>query len=261
MFLIVDYTDSTAAAQTDTDIPLATDSMITSLNNHPIFPVPVWVQWWAAVGLTVTRVRLSTPRLKPIVRPVLDTINKLATIEDPLPLKPYYKHPIMLNPVEETQMLRTNTTAVAERDHVVLCVGDNQRTIPQGDLYIARATTSFTPTANAWSTGNITMDDTLQVGRYSIIGARVNDATGIAARFIFPGAPIQGALPQIRPGVLCKTNTGQSDSELFRFGNQGEFGQFESFALPVLEIMDAGPTANPEVFFDIVNVRMGARAQ
>lgn len=257
MFLIVDYTDSTAAAQTDTDIPLATDSMITVLNNHPLFPAPVWVQWWAAVGLTITRVRLSTPRLKPIVRPVLDAINKLATIEDPLPIKEYFKHPIMLNKTEETQMLRTNTTAVAERDHVVLCVGDNQRTITQGDLYIARATTTFTPTANVWTTGTITLDDTLSVGRYSIVGMRVNDATGIAARLIFPGAPVQGALPQIRPGVVCKVSTGQTDTPMFRFGAMGEYGQFESFALPALEIMDAGPTANPEVFFDIVPVRMG----
>lgn len=259
--MIVDYTDSTAAAQTDTDIPLATDSMITALNSHPLFPVPVKVRWWFGLGLTMTRVRLSTPRVKPIVRPVLQPINNAATVQNPLPLMDYWRHNIMLNPVEETQMLRTNTTGVAERDHVVLCVGDDVMNVPQGDMYVARATTSFTPTANAWSTGTMTMDDTLTAGRYSIIGMRVNDATGIAARLIFPGSPIQGGLPQIRPGVVCRTNNAQIDPLVFREGMGGELGQFESFALPVLEVMDAGPTANPEVFFDLVNVRLGARAQ
>lgn len=261
MFTIVDYTDSTAAAQTDTDIPLATDSHVTVLNSHPLFPIPVFVQWWYAAGLTMTRVRLSTPRLKPIVRPVLQPVDQSATVTDNLRIIEYWRHPIMLNPVEETQMLRSNTTAVAERDHVVLAVGDNQRNIPQGDLYLARATTAFTPTANTWSTGVITLDDTLQVGRYSIVGMRVNDATGIAARLIFPGAPIAGALPQIRPGVRVTASQAQEGIYWMRYGMMGEYGQFESFAVPALEIMDAGPTANPEVFLDIIPVRVGARAQ
>lgn len=261
MFLIVDYTDSTSSAQTDTDIKLATDSMITSLNSHPLFPVPVEVIYWGGIGLTMTRVRLSAPKVKPIVRPVLQPCNQAATVSDPLPFMDYWRRPIMLNPVEEIQMLRSNTTAVAEQDHVVLAVGDGNRNVPQGDLYVARATTSFTPTVNSWSTGTITMDDTLQVGRYSIVGMRVNDATGIAARLIFPGAPLVGALPQIRPGIICRKSNAQTDPIAFREGMLGEYGQFESFALPVLEIMDSGPTANPEVFFDIVNVRVGARAQ
>jgi hypothetical protein len=261
MFMTVDYSDSTGVAQTDTDIPLKSDSMITTLNNHPLFPVPVQVRWWAGIGLTMTRVRLSAPKVKPIVRPVLSVINNAATIQDPRKIMRYWKHGIMLNPVEEIQMLRSNTTAVAEVDHVVLTVGDGNFNVPQGEMYVARATTAFTPTINAWSTGSLTMDDTLQVGRYSIIGARVNDATGIAARFIFPGAPVQGGLPQIRPGVLCNTAATQSENDEFRYGAQGEFGQFESFALPVLEIMDAGPTANPEVLLDLAVVRIGTRAQ
>jgi hypothetical protein len=260
MFMIVDYTDSTAAAQTDTDIPLASDSMITALNNHPLWPVPVQIRWWFGLGLTMTRVRLSAPKVKPIVRPVLSIINQAATVGDPLKIFDYWRHSIMLNAVEETQMLRSNTTAVAERDHVVLAVGDGNLNVPQGEMYVARATTVFTPTANLWSTGALTMDDQLQVGRYSIIGMRCNDATGIAARLIFPGAPIQGGIPNIRPGVVCRANVGQSDYFPHRYGGQGELGQFESFAMPVAEVMDAGPTANPEFLFDIVVVRIGARA-
>jgi hypothetical protein len=255
--MIVDYTDTQTAAQVDTDIPLATDSMITNLNNHPLFPVPVWVQWWYGIGTSMTRVRLSAPKVKPIVRPVLSVTDQGTAPSDPLKIQEYFRHSIGLNKTEEIQMLRTKTSAIAERDHVVLAVGDGVRTVPQGEMYIARATTAFTPTVNVWSTGNLTLDDTLQVGRYSIIGMRVNDATGIAARLIFPGAPIQGGLPQIRPGVICRTGPGQSDWIPTRFGGMGEFGQFESFALPVLEIMDAGPTANPEVLLDIAVARVG----
>lgn len=257
MFMVVDYTDSQTAAQVDTDIPLATDSMVTSLNSHPLFPASVFVQWWYGLGSTMTRVRLSAPKVKPIARPVLSLCDQGTAPSDPLKILDYFRHTISLNKTEEIQMLRTKTSAVAERDHVVLAVGDGNRAVPGAEMYIARGTTSFTPTANAWSTGSITMDDTLGVGRYSIIGMRCNDATGVAARLIFPGAPIQGAFPQIRPGVPCRTGQGQSDWFPSRFGGMGELGQFESFALPVLEIMDAGPTANPELLFDIVPVRLG----
>lgn len=257
MFMIVDYNDSQATAQVDTDIPLATDSMVTSLNSHPLFPAPVMVQWWYGIGLTMTRVRLSAPKVKPIARPVLSVVDTANAPTDPLKILDYFRHSITLNKTEEIQMLRSKTSAVAEVDHVVLAVGDGNRTVAGGEMYIARATTAFTGVLNKWSTGSINMDDTLGVGRYSIIGMRCNLATGIAARLIFPGAPIQGAFPQIRPGVPCRTGAGQSDWFPSRFGGMGELGQFESFAVPVLEVMDAGPTANPEVLFDLVPVRLG----
>lgn len=261
MLWVFDYSDSTSAAQTDTDIPLKSDSSVPTTNSHPLLPFPLWVQWVAALGLTMTRVRISTPRVKAIARPVIQPVGQSATPVDPIAVYEPWRHPIMLNPVEEVQMLRTNTTAVAEVDHVTLCLGDNQRNVPQGDMYTMRGTTSFTPTINAWSSGVITADDTLQVGRYGIIGMRVNDATGIAARLIFPGAPISGVqFQQFRPGVPVRKNNAQTDFWPSRYGLLGLYGEFESFALPQLEIMDSGPTANPEVFFDVVVERVGARA-
>jgi len=259
MLHTVAYTDSTAVAQTDTDIPLASDPSVAILNNHPIFAVPTWVQWWYGLGLTMTRVRLSAPRIKPIVRPVLAPVDQSATPTENLRLHDYWRHPIMLNAVEEVQMLRSNTTAVAERDFVVLTVGDNNRNVDQGELYVARGTTTFTPTVASWTSGAVTMDDTLQVGQYQIVGLRVNNSGGVAGRLIFPGAPIPGALPQIRPG--CKVDQGVSGEGTWwqRFGMLGEYGRFEQVAVPQIEIMAATATANPEVILDIIPHRVGAR--
>lgn len=261
MLHTVVYSDSTSSAQTDTDCPLVSDPSVTVLNNHPLFPIPIWICWALAVGLTVTRVRISTPRLKPVVRPVIAPVDQSATVTDGFRAYEAFRHPVMLNPVEEVQMLRTNTTAVAERDAIALTVTDGNFNVPQGECYVARATTSYTPTVNVWSSGAITLDDTLQVGRYSIIGLRVVSANTVVGRLIFPGAPVQGGLPQIRPGVPgCGTDTFQG-YPWTRFGVLGEYGQFESFALPQVEVFQTTATANPEVFFDLVNVRIGARAQ
>lgn len=260
MFWTVAYTDSISAVATDTDMPLATDSSITVLNSHPLFPFPVWVQWWYGMAALMTRVRLSTPRLKPILRPVLSPVDQSATPTENFRIAEYWRAPIMLNPVEEVQMLRSSTTAVAERGYIVLTVGDNNRVVNQGDVYLGRATTAFNPTANTWSAGVITLDDTLQVGRYQIIGLRVNNSGSVAARLIFPGAPVPAAYPSIRPG--CKVCQSVTEEQLwwFRWGAMGVYGEFESFAVPQLEIIGPTGAANPEVFFDIVNTRIGARA-
>lgn len=259
MLHTVAYTDSTSAAQTDTDIPVVTpDPSVAILNKHPIFPKPVWPQWIYGLGLTMTRVRLSTPRLKPVTRVAINPIDQSATPTENLRLFEYWRRPILLNPIEEVQFLRTNTTAVAEQDFVVLTVGDNMRNIPPGDMYVMRATTAFSPTANAWSAGTITNDDVLQPGRYSIVGTRVNNSGGVAARWIFPGAPVVGAPIQIRPGVKVDQSVTQEGTWWMRYGMMGEYGQFENVALPTIEMLVATVTANPEIFYDIVDVRVGA---
>jgi hypothetical protein len=257
MMHTVDYSDSTSAAQTDSDIPLSTDPSVTILNGHPIFPVPIWVVWAYALGLTVTRVRISTPRVKPITRPLVRPVESAAAPSSRPQLSENWRRPIKLNPVEEIQMLRTNTTAVAERDHVVLTVGDLNFNVPQGDCYTARFTQTLTTTANTWSSAAISFDDTLMTGRYSVVGLDVQLAAEIAARLIFPGAPIAGSPPQIRPGVLGEPVGGEG-TRWFRWGFMGEFGQFESFAAPAVEHMNTAATAVVDGFADLVLVRPGA---
>ena len=264
MLHTVAYTaTSGAAAFTDQDMNLVSDPSVTNLNNHPIFPVPTWLQWAYINGLTVTRARLSSPRLRPITRPLLHPTDQTAVTSGDLPaIVEFWRHPLQLNPVEEIQILVTKTSVVAETDFAVITVGDNNRNVPQGDMYVLRCTSTNGITANAWNPAANIADDTLQVGRYSIIGLSIVNATGVAGRLIFPGAPVTGGLPQIRPGCLCNGTDITRPWQWFRYGMIGEYGQFESFALPQTEVASsAAPNTNTQTFFDIVDVRVGARAQ
>jgi hypothetical protein len=262
VFLTVAYSaTSGAAAFTDQDMTLVSDPSVTNLNGHPIFPVPTWIQWAYVLGSSVTRARVSAPRLRPITRPVIAPVD-VAALPQNFPLVvDWWRHPIQLNPVEEIQILVTKTSVIAETDVAILTVGDNNRNVPQGDMYILRCTSTNGVASLVWNPAPLTPDDTLMVGRYSIIGLRVINATGFAGRLIFPGAPIAGGLPQIRPGVVTKTSDGGIDYWFQRFGGMGEYGQFESFALPQVETLGNPPTAATETFLDIVDVRVGARAQ
>ena len=265
MFHTVAYSaTSGAAAFTDQDMTLVSDPSVTNLNNHPIFPVPTWVQWAGVQGTTVTRARISAPRLRPITRPLIHPVdNGAANFVNLTNAMNWWRHPIQLNPVEEIQILVTKTSVVAETDVAVMTVGDNNRNGPQGDMYVLRNTSTNGVVALAWQPAANTPDDTLQVGRYSIIGLHVVNASAVAARLIFPGAPVTGGLPQIRPGVPASINDlGLPSWDWFRYGINGEFGQFESFALPQTEVLgNVAPNASTQSFFDIVDVRVGARAQ
>lgn len=263
MFHTVAYSaTSGAAAFTDQDMTLVPDPSVTNLNGHPIFPVPTWVQWVYVNGTTTTRARMSAPRLRPITRPVMHPTDNGSTPGNEFFIMEFFKHPLQLNPVEEIQFLITKTSAIAETDVVILTVGDNQRNVPQGDMYVLRCTSTNGVVALQWQPGALTADDTLQVGRYSIIGMHVVNTTALAARLIFPGAPIAGGLPQIRPGVCSISSDNSFQFRQFRFGTMGEYGQFESFALPQTEVLGgAAPNASTQTFFDIVDVRVGARAQ
>lgn len=252
---------SGAATATDQDMALISDPSVTNLNNHPIFPVPTWLQWAWIGGTTVVRGRITAPRLRPITRPLIHPADA-ALPSSLFQWTEWWRHPVQLNPVEEIQILVTKTSAVAEQDVAVLTVGDNQRNVPQGDMYVLRCTSTNGVVALAWQPAANTPDDTLQVGRYSIIGMHIVNATAIAGRLIFPGAPITGGLPQIRPGVLTAQGDQANTWPWLRYGVQGEYGQFESFALPQTEVVGGvAPNASTQSFFDIVDVRVGARAQ
>lgn len=263
MFHTVAYSfTSGAATATDQDMTLVSDPSVTNLNGHPIFPVPTWLQWAWVNGATVTRARISAPRLRPITRPLIHPVDIGSPISSPAIMDEFWRHPLALNPVEEIQILVTKTSAVVETDVAAITVGDNQRNVPQGDMYVLRCTSTNGIVALTWQPGVLTADDTLQVGRYSIIGLHVVNATAQVARLIFPGAPITGGLPQIRPGVLTIVNDSSLIWPWWRYGIQGEYGQFESFALPQTEVLGgAAPAAVTQTFFDIVDVRVGARAQ
>lgn len=263
MFTTVAYQVLTAAAAaTDLDMALVNDPSVTNLNNHPVFPVPLWLQMAYLASDTATRGRMSSPRLRPIARPLIHPVDPLSANapSQPVIFTEWWRRPLMLNPVEELQVLLTKTSANAEQAMAVVNVGDNQRNVPPGDMYVIRGTSTNATTLLQWNPGALTLDDTLQVGRYSIVGLHVVNATAIGCRLIFPASSSMNLTPWARPGTV----TQPSDTNLiwshFRYGQQGEYGQFESFALPQTEVVGrVAVNANTQTFLDIVDVRVGAR--
>lgn len=258
MLWTIAYTASYTATQTDVDVPILTDPTLTiDSGNHPLLPVPLWVAWSYAMGTTIQRVRISTPRLKPIARPLIRPVEQAANPSSRPQFMENFRHPIKLRAIEPVSVLLTNSspTTSGEQDYVILTLSDLQFNVPQGDMYTLRLTlnTTYTQTANAWSpSGALTLDDTIEVGQYSIIGMEGWGTGGVCGRLIFPGPALAGMQSQVRPGVLQPTAQGSEHNRYMRYGRLGEYGRFNSYAPPQLDVLATGTTRQTELYWDVV---------
>lgn len=245
------YTGSFSASSTDSDLPAAADPAVTLVNSHPIFPVPIQaIMAYGFGAATLNRLRLSTPKLRAINVPYLRPLDIATAPTSRTPLVEWFHHPLSLNPIDENQILITQSAAVATQFFAGVWFGDGNWNVPQGDLFTIRATATITLTANAWQGGAaITLDQPLPAGIYSVVGMDCW-ATNLAfARLVFPN--------QVwRPGIVAGAAESFIVSRYFRWGNLGEFGRFATFALPQLDTFatTAGSQA-VQLFLDIVRIQ------
>jgi hypothetical protein len=246
------YQSAAAAggAVTLNDIPVApTDQTTTIVNGHPIYPVGILLYAAYVVGATtITQAQLTTPKLRAINPCELAPIDASATETNRPPLVEFFHHPLSLNPIDENQMLFT-TSGAAAQVYIGAWFGDGNWNVPQGDLFTIKLTASVTTVAQAWASGALTFATGLPSGRYAVVGMSCTGANGLFARLIFPN--------QVwRPGALCGTAQNFINSRYTRWGNLGVWGEFETFAIPQLEVYGNGAaTSTFTCLLDIIRVR------
>lgn len=123
---------------------------------------------------------------------------------------------------------------------VVLVVSDGSiPKLPKLPLTHIHRCTATATTAGAWTTLALTEVDSLPAGRYQMLGARVEHATAVAARFLFKGM-------EARPGVIPVT---LSTDDLHEFSQY--WGKPIPFImpgnLPKLEILEVTGSGDAEV--------------
>ena len=159
-------------------------------------------------------------------------------------------HPMLPTPLieDESVQLQINSDEAADTavEIGLLWFSDGQIQPTYGPVHTIRATAAITEAAGAWVNGNITLDQTLAVGEYDIIGMRVQSSNGVCARLNFVG----GAW---RPGVPMVNAKGDIDCRWFRYGRLGSFGRFHSTNPPTLDVLGVTSTAQV-IWLDLVKV-------
>ena len=200
-------------------------------------------------GSGLSRARLSSPSLRRIW---LEELNPFASNISLIPGDPFVgiidrmEDPIPLTESEKLNILVTTTTSAC----AVIFLGDGPITRAHGDIRTIRADASIADVAGSWESGPLSFSQTLPAGRYQVVGMRVIDAHGIAARLLFVGE-------WARPGCVCAGDVEAIRDTPFRLGNPGALGEFEFDQPPQLEILSDGTGTSQEVFLDVIQVRAG----
>jgi len=214
--------------------------------------------------------RLASPSLRELILPTVDILSDT--------LDGYHKHvenlaasytqnadtayelaqryavmlfpdnPIPLVATEALTVELANRAVTGARGIALVMLADKAIAPIRGDIRTVRGTTNFTPTANAWSSGAITLDQDLPAGRYAVVGAKVvGGATYGFFRLIFTGYTW-------RPGGVIVRDIRLEVDKLFRRGCLGVWGTFRHDQPPRLEVMEITAVANPTVYLDIMKV-------
>jgi len=154
--------------------------------------------------------------------------------------------PLQLQPNEHLNgQIHSDTTAAAAQ-WIVVWLADGPIAPATGPIFTIRATNTDTLTADAWTNGNLTLDEDLQVGRYQIVGMRALSAGLVAARLVFREAN------NLRPGCLGHDDPQDIQHPMFRYGGLGVWGEFPSNLTPSVDFLSVSGDSDQEVFLDII---------
>ena len=169
--------------------------------------------------------RLTSPELRKVGRIYITPINWLSDSDaepsDPVLVTDIHRNPRLLKRGEELQCeIDTNPSAAAFQ-WLFVVLGDGVQAPATGEIFTVHATGTTTVTARAWSQVTLTFTDILPVGRYAVVGMRYMGNSAIAGRLIVRGSGW-------RPGCIAHDGQASADHPLFRGGNLGIWGEFES---------------------------------
>lgn len=245
---VLAYTALAAAGGTNTDIPGVFDGYASLQNGHYLLPQDMWISGAYAQGATITGAQVNAPTLRQITLPQIQPLN-VATAPGTLA-------PISINPPGQFQVrandelaFNTSNGAGAPERHIAgLWLHDRNLNIPQGQIITIVGTGVITAGNLTWGAGAFTLTTGLPIGRYSVVGMDVVGANLIFARLVFPNGGV-------KPGCLARQAMNITPQDVFRFGHMGEWGQFDSTAMPGIELFGSAAPTTQTIFLDIVKVR------
>lgn len=214
-----------------------------------------FIHWGYAAGPDLTRAILFSPsigvrRMNVEVFPH-NRAGETLTLTQPQLWKPSV--PIELIPMEELEAQTSEDNAAASQMDVFCALGPAELPpIPSGDIRVNRCLGTATLVARAWSLFSITPDVSFEPGEYALIGAFVNSATAVMARFNFQGQAW-------RPGVPAFAGA-EADAKDFDPGvvwpyGGYEMGRFTHLTLPQVEIFATAADTAERVY--LISVKVG----
>lgn len=193
------------------------------------------------------RGQIDTPEFRVVGIPSVtrqNTATSLATLQQ---MDVYTGNNLRLTTADQITGRASNTTGAAANATMGMWLRFGQKIIGANPVYRLRGTATVQNTPLQWGGGTIQLDQTLPSGRYQCVGLDVVKSGAQFARLVFPGSAI-------RPGVPVRSSASVVRPEFLDRGLLGVLAEFDSFALPNLEVFSITGVADAEVFLDLIRV-------
>jgi len=211
-----------------------------------------YIRWGAALGEDLTRGQIVTPSLQ-VRRNNLEVMPRNADQETFSLFSPQVMvppRPIELRVNEQIEFQVAEDGSGATQCIGLVSLGPAELPpMPAGEIRVSRATGTTTLTARTWSTVTLTLDSSLEPGRYSIVGFYATGATVIAARLLITGQVFRPGLPGLIGAFDAASDFDPTIFDKLMFYNMGEFTQVN---LPQMQFLaTAADTAQAVVLYII----------
>lgn len=149
-----------------------------------------FIHWGFATGVNISQARIVTPSLE-VAKSDLDILPigdgaDLLTISQPAIWIP--RRPVRLEPSESIEVQTSEDGSGATTQQAFVSLGSAEMgPMADGEIRSVRATGTTTLTADTWTSVTLTLESTLEAGRYQLVHFAPFGATVVAARFLPQG--------------------------------------------------------------------------
>lgn len=200
-----------------------------------------------AASANITRAQLQSPTLRRLLNLEVSPLNVGAEPLNPPPIAMHPRSPIPLQEDEDLTLQIAHGAGIAERMFGLAWLADGPLLPVDGQIHSVRVTNATTLTANAWSNGALTFDQTLPPGEYAVVGAAFESAGLVAFRLVFPGG-------FFRPGGIGGDAPADIEVPGQRRGGWGEWGRFRHTTPPTVDFLSVSADSSQTGELDLIKV-------
>lgn len=200
-----------------------------------------------AVGANIDDVQLQAPSLLRNTYCDVNPVDPNAEPQSKAPGMMLTENPLTLRETEGLKALSDCNAAAATVSTTIIALSDGPTTPARGEIVTLKAAAAMTTVAGVWNNFQLTLSQTLPVGRYSLVGAIAIGVTALAFRFV----PVGG---EHRPGGIAGDTFDAEGLPGQRFGGWGEWLEFDSQTPPSMEILTDGVDTVQDVFMDLIRL-------
>lgn len=233
---------------TNTPIAGVLDNILTrDASNNFLAPAAGVIRLGVASGVNASRARINTAVLREVALPYIAPINQSVVVPSPPNLADFGDFGPMPRPADSVSVESTHSDVAAQIQFAGLWWKFGRKEPTPGKEYRTRFTSAIAGVIGSWASGAIVLDQVLPAGIYQVVGMDVFGANLQLARLIFMGGGW-------RPGVLCRNAVNSIPHPIFTDGRLGVYGEFNSVAMPQLEIYCEAANAAQEGYLDLVRI-------